>query len=869
MHDEPRSGPARRGQADTHGPTLSRAPQAGTSASTTPGLFSPGTVIGRYTIQRPIGVGGMGAVYAAEQDRPKRTVALKVIRGQQLSPELVRRFEQESRLLARLQHPGIAQVFDAGAAHGPGGEVLPYFVMELIEGEPLTADATARGLGIAARLELMTQVCDAVAHAHQKGVIHRDLKPGNILVDRSGRPRILDFGIARAADADGQHTIMHTDAGQIIGTLAYMSPEQVSGDPTDLDTRSDVYSLGVILYELLAARQPIDVRSRPLHEAARLIREVDPPPLSAFNRLFRGDIETIVARAMEKDKARRYQSAEALGTDLRRHLLNQVITARPATAWYQLSKFARRHRGLVGGLMAAGLVLAGGAAATASALVRALRAEETLTRQIGEVEQARAIASRERDAAEAAKEAEAQQRRIADAQRDAAEAAKVAEADQRRAADAQRDRATQAEARAAARASELERVADFQARMLRRANPTRAGKVLSNNVLRQYSEVVARVGISNEGAGARRRAFAEQWDLVNPTDLARDLIDQTILRPAVNALDRDFTDQFAVDARLRQVLADRYLDLGLYDAALPLQRRALETRRRVLGDDHPQTRESIRSMGDLLAAMGRLDEAAPLYREVTSKRPPRGEWAAARAALAAGDAAGAEKSLREDLARCRASSKDDNLVTVRSLNRLATFLHGQGRNGEAEPLFVEAVEIARGVRRTDSPDAIESIRALGAFLLDEGRAKEAEPLLREAAASMRRVRGEAHPETLLALAGLAALHLAVGDPAQAVGVLAPAEPAIRAAYAGNNASMLGLFLLDLGQARTGVRHFNDAETNLLEAHALLAPSSSHADESRSAARALADLYTLWHTASPGAGHAKTAMLWRERAIGGE
>src|SRR6266849_4639878 len=227
-----------------------------------PGALAPFQV-GRYRVVCLIGEGGMGAVYEAEQDHPRRTVALKIIKPGMASPALLRRFEQEAQALGRLQHPGIAQIYEAGTADTGFGP-QPYFAMEFIRGSSLRDYVEEHHLNTRERLEIMAKVCDAVHHAHQRGLIHRDLKPGNILVDETGQPKILDFGVARVTDRDAQAT-SQTDVGQLIGTLAYMSPEQVLADPLELDTRSDVYALGVILYELLASRLPY-VISKKLHE---------------------------------------------------------------------------------------------------------------------------------------------------------------------------------------------------------------------------------------------------------------------------------------------------------------------------------------------------------------------------------------------------------------------------------------------------------------------------------------------------------------------------------------------------------------------------------------------------------------------------
>ncbi len=216
-------------------------------------------------------------------------------------------------------------------------------------GMPLDEYARSRGLDAAARLELLAKVCDAVQHAHDKGVIHRDLKPGNILVDESGQPKVLDFGVAHVTAADLLSTAGRTQAGQLLGTLNYMSPEQIAADPAGLDGRSDVYTLGVILFELLAHRLPYHLDQLPGHEVARVIQEQEPSRLGSIDTHYRGDVEIIVAKALEKDKSRRYASAGDLASDIRRYLRGEAILARPASALYQLRKFARRHRALVAG----------------------------------------------------------------------------------------------------------------------------------------------------------------------------------------------------------------------------------------------------------------------------------------------------------------------------------------------------------------------------------------------------------------------------------------------------------------------------------------------------------------------------------------
>ena len=327
--------------------------QLGASAlSDTEPLLPSDKKIGNFHILGVLGSGGMGVVYVAQQERPKRTVALKVMRRVLGDPNsasaqrILRRFEHEAELLGRLHHPGIAQIYEAGT-YTADGLTHPYIAMELVKGEPLLAYAAKHNLGNREKLVLVERICEAVQHAHRNGVIHRDLKPANILVDESGRPKVLDFGVARTTNSDLQLTSEHTAVGALIGTLPYMSPEQVSGDPSAVDTRSDVYAVGVIVYELLAGRLPYDLASRSLPEAARIIRDEEPTRLSTIDRYFRGDVEMIVGKSLAKDRTRRYQSASDLGDDIARYLAGQAISARRDSAMYVLRRQLRRCRGIV------------------------------------------------------------------------------------------------------------------------------------------------------------------------------------------------------------------------------------------------------------------------------------------------------------------------------------------------------------------------------------------------------------------------------------------------------------------------------------------------------------------------------------------
>jgi tetratricopeptide (TPR) repeat protein/predicted Ser/Thr protein kinase len=349
--------------------------------------------IGAFRIIRILGRGGMGIVYEAEQERPRRRVALKVLRPGMMSAPMLRRFEYEADVLARLEHPGIARIFEVGVADAGLGP-QPYFAMELVEGKRLDEYMKEARPTVEQRLRLLIDICEAVHHAHTKGVIHRDLKPGNILITPAGQAKVLDFGVAKATNSDVQSTTLHTESGQLVGTLPYMAPEQASGNVRDLDTSSDVYALGVIAYELLSGQLPYAVENKSLHEAVRVICEIAPIRLSNLNSELRGDIETVVGKALEKEQTRRYRTAGELAADVQRYLQYEPITARPPSAMYQLNRFARRHKTLVAAVVAIVLVLLVGVIATSLQAVRARSAEREAKAGRAEAERQRAIAQR-------------------------------------------------------------------------------------------------------------------------------------------------------------------------------------------------------------------------------------------------------------------------------------------------------------------------------------------------------------------------------------------------------------------------------------------------------------------------------------------
>jgi predicted Ser/Thr protein kinase/tetratricopeptide (TPR) repeat protein len=579
-----------------------------------------------FTIIDELGRGGMGVVYCARQHHPKRTVALKVTRATLVSSSARRRFELEAELLARLEHPGIARIYASGI--DPVTNV-PFFAMELVEGRPL--DEHARELSTRERLDLLAQVCDAVEHAHQKGIVHRDLKPSNILVDSGGKPRILDFGVARVTDTDVSITTLHTDVGALIGTVPYMSPEQAAGDPAEVDTRSDVYALGVIAYRLLTGRLPYNIENRLVHEAVRVIREQDPTPLSSVNRALRGDVQTIVHKALEKEKPRRYQSASALADDLRRYLDNIPIAARPPSATYQIRKFARRNQALVAGLVATFVVLVAGIVVSTVGWSKAIAgqkdAEEALINLVRTGFQ-RGDAEIIRERAEAAglnmvfREEGDEQFFLIDFSEGqqipqlAAYAAEIFEwlEESRAAAAEARDAAQASLEKAEAAATELGQVAEFQADTISNINITEFGAIIRDGLIDQVRVATTEEEPSGDAVDARIAEFEAMIEGTDFSGLALSALDQTVFKWARVTIDEQFAEEYPVTrARLLQELATTLTDLGLLERAVEPQRTSLEVYRAELGEDEFATLRALNNTGYLLERLGRRDEALEYF----------------------------------------------------------------------------------------------------------------------------------------------------------------------------------------------------------------------------------------------------------------
>jgi tetratricopeptide (TPR) repeat protein/predicted Ser/Thr protein kinase len=713
--------------------------------------------IGRYRIEGTLGEGGMGTVYLARQDQPDREVALKIIRAGRGDSEALARFRMEAELLAQLEHPGIARIHDAGSAE-VGGRSLPWLAMEYVRGPHLLEHAERQSLGREARIGLVIELCRAVQHAHVRGVIHRDLKPQNVLVDPHGQPKILDFGVARARGAESAGM---TRAGQVVGTLGYMSPEQLAGEAAQADARADVYALGVIAYQLLCGRLPYpDLTRISLVEALDRIRRSDPEPLGRVAPELSGDIETVVMKALAVEPAARYHSAAALADDLQRILDHRPIEARAPTAAYLLGRFARRHRLLVGAGAAVLLALVGAvvvslhfaiaeSAARQAAEQRRLEAEAVTAFLSGMIAQAapeRALgrevsvlevldaAAVEVDGGALPPPVQAAIRRSLGGSYHALGRYREAAAQQRAllplmpATSPERWLAERDLARALVDAGEFEEARSLLAALEHPDLDPERRTMLDVSLARlaedqgetgeaiaHYRSALARVG---QGIDAHAEIVqAARLNLANLLSAAGELEEAGALLELLLArrLDEHGPDHPRT-LSVQHGIAHLHQRAGRTQAAEALYADTLERRRRVLGDRHAQTLATLQSYAALLSTDGRAAEAEPLMRE---------------AALAMRELFG--------------TGLPD---TRRTLGTLAVVYEDLGRHDEAEVLYREiiAAQDAQGERGTEVAITHNN---LGMLLMSGARLPQARTAFERALAEAESAAGEAHPVTAI------------------------------------------------------------------------------------------------------------------------
>ncbi len=751
-----------------------------------------GAKLGAFTIEGVLGRGGMGVVYRARQDSPRREVALKVVHPGTLGGSSLRRFAREAEMLGRLQHPGVAQIYESGQAKTPLG-LQPYFAMELVEGRPLLEYAKEAALSIRARLEVFARICDAVQFAHLKGIIHRDLKPGNILVNERGEPKVLDFGIARLTNSDTRAVTMQTDIGQLVGTIPYMSPEQAAGDPRELDTRSDVYALGVVLFELLSGRLPYEVKERPVTEAVRIVSEKEPTRLGSISREFRGDIDTIVGRALEKDRNRRYQTAAELGADVRRFLADQAIVARPASSIYQFRKFARRNKALVGGVVCAMILLLAGTVGTSIGMARALHSEAVAK---SETTKARTEASKAKHAVAflqdmlAAANPEVAQGRDLTVHDTLNEAAARVETELR---DEPAVRAAVQETlgRAYLATGDLERARE---RLAKSIEDYRAvGGEVSDDIARGLGHLAALKAAEGNRKGALEYAAASlkmYESLKDEMEIASARVDvgmyhyqlnqypeaERHLKEAIGTFERLVGRRARETANALDILGQVHIAKSEFDAGVAALRESADIKRSVVGESSPALAFSLNNLAAALQNQGRPAEAEPYIREcVEIRRRVYGhEHSSVAAALVTlglvsmeldrfGDA---EKSLLESLAvrrRVLPAGHIEIAHTLQALGKLCTRLR---RADEAIVYLQEALDIRRA-RLGEHRLTAQTLEDLGSALLASGDAAKAEGLAREALDMRRKLLGPTSPMVARTLAILASSRAEQGEYADA------------------------------------------------------------------------------------------------------
>jgi serine/threonine protein kinase len=675
--------------------------------------------IGPYTLLEPLGEGGMGFVWLAEQLEPlRRRVAVKIIKPGLSSPQVLARFEQERQALALMDHPNIAKVLDAGTT----ADGRPYFVMELIKGLPITRYCDDGQVPLRERLEMFAQVCDAVQHAHQKGIIHRDLKPSNVLITLSdnGRPvaKVIDFGVAKAVGQQLTEQTVNTEFGSLIGTLEYMSPEQAQLTNLDIDTRADIYSLGVLLYELLTGSPPFstrELREVAFTEMLRMIREVDPPKPSTrahsaaalpsiaaqrrveptrLTNYLKGDLDWIVMKCLDKDRNQRYDSANALGEDLRRFLNDEPVAAGPPSARYRLQKFIRRNRRLVLAAIAFLLVLVIGFAGTAWGMIRARQAETLALARLAQVQRAEALA--------------------------------LARLQQVQAAEIKTKQALQE----SEEARELEKATgEFMIKAFGRADPGQDGR--------------------------------------NVTVLA-------VLDATARDLESQFKGSDLLKAGLQHQLGLSYTALGMPDRALPFFEKAEAIRRKLLGARHVDTLLSQMNTGSSLSRMGKDADALRIAQEthaaMVAAFGPEAKYslsAAYNLSVQYCNSGRTEEGISlatSTLERMRKVSGDDALHTIACMTGLADALRDKDL-AAASKLAKEADERANRVLGPVHDISLASRVQLGNILCAEGKAAEAVPLLQELVQREEIAYGPDHFYTLDALSSLGYAERDAGRPA--------------------------------------------------------------------------------------------------------
>jgi eukaryotic-like serine/threonine-protein kinase len=748
----------------------------------------PVTQIGPYKLLQQIGSGGMGTVCIAEQEKPvRRRVALKIIKPGMDTAQVVARFEAERQALALMDHPHIAKVLDAGASDSGH----PFFVMDLVKGVPITQYCDQNRLSLAERLQLFMPVCHAIQHAHQKGIIHRDIKPSNVLVMISdGKPlaKVIDFGVAKATDQRLTERTIFTQLGQIVGTLEYMSPEQAEMGALDIDTRTDIYSLGIVLYELLTGSTPLErtkLRQISYDEILRRIRDGETPRPSTrlshsgealvsisaqrntepsrLARLLRGELDWIVMKALEKDRTRRYETANGLARDIQRYLDGDAVEAGPPSAIYRLSRFSRKHRVALGSLAAFATLLMIGIGVSLWLTVRARQAERRAFREAHR----------------------------------ALEAEKVTAAE--------RDRALAAEARSRA-------INEFLTHdLLQQAEPSYSAADQNVTLLEVLNRASAKVG-------------------------------------------ERFHDQPAVEAAVRETIANTYGELGVYDQAEVHYRALAEIERLRLGTDSAEAWWAFSRLGAALVALGRTQEGSALLEKACDglrrtagpehRKTLEAQTELGGAYVAAGQYSLAVQVLKDALVKARRSSALGPGELPDIMNSLAIAYRYSDCAADATALHEEALPISRGALGPEHPITLRVMNQLGQDYVELGRADKAIPVLEEALRIKKARLGPDHPGTISSMATLAWTYFSQLQLDKAIPLYEQTAKLYKAKLGPDHPYTLNT-LVHLGQAYCDAGRIQNAEKLMAEALPVLqAKFGPDYAETLAATAILIDVYTV-------------------------
>lgn len=742
--------------------------------------FDSDLLIGdRYRLRQKLGEGGMGEVWVAEQTQPiKRNVALKLIKAGMDSKAVLARFEQERQALALMDHPNIARVLDGGMT--VTGQ--PYFVMELVDGLSLTKYCDDAMLSPKARLELFLPICRAVQHAHQKGIIHRDLKPANILItliDGRPVPKVIDFGVAKATGEQLTDDSLATQFGAIVGTLEYMSPEQAGISAADVDTRADIYSLGVILYELLTGLRPIDgqrLKHAALAELLRIIQEEEPskpstrlssdgalPSVAAIRQIdprkltamLRGELDWVVMKCLEKERERRYETAGALARDIQHYLADEPVEARPPSVRYRLGKFVRRNKAPVAAASFVLLALVAGVFGTSLGLLRAIKAERLAESRFLEAETQRGLAA---DLAEK----EAEQRQIAE-----------------KAAAAERH----ANSLAQKRLSQIEKTSDILGSIFASLDPSEIAKAEQplqailveklNHAVQQLNDeavgdplvtadIQSKLAVSLMGLGEPHQAVT-LMEKVHSANLAlRGLEHPDTLTSMSN-------------------LAAAYNQSGKLNLALPLQAEVLKRSKTFFGQKHPNTLASMNNLATLYERLGMSDQSMPLFEETfeickATFGPEHPNTLSSMSGLASAYLNASKPDLavplyEEALKLHRSKFGPKHPATLSIMPNLAGAYFAVGKGDMAVPLLEEAIRLQNAALGENHRTTLETTAILNAIVQFDGKSSRALPLFEETLKLYRAKLGEDHPDVLALTTGLAGMYIKGGKYELAVPLL--------------------------------------------------------------------------------------------------